>query len=173
LIKLRQIFRKKCEPTSINATHYITSSQNNSKFVDVLNNPSDNICMKPCDKAEDNNSTHLNSTEQTFGVFQTYPPGILNPAFTGMFLWDFSRLDNLNEYKSCKHHSIKSGLILYGSEAFVFTPLSNNDMQLYLNILFRGISLQKNLTKSRATRMIIEYIRVNSRKIVIPSIPSI
>jgi len=122
---------------------------------------------------DQNYGTHLSPVAHTLGIIQKYPPGILNPAFTGMFLWDFSNTDNLNEYKISKFHSIKSGIIVYGNEIFVFTPISNNDMQSYLKILFIGVSFKNDLTKSTATRLIVKYIRVNSKKRIIPCIPSI
>ena len=90
-----------------------------------------------------------------------------------MYLWDLSKTPDLNEYKICKYHSIKSGIILYGDEAFVFTPLSNNDMQSYIKILFGERTYPSGFTKSKATRLIVEYIRVNSKNSVIPCIPSI
>ena len=93
---------------------------------------------------EESSETHLNPTAQSLGIYQTYPLGVLNPAFTGMFLWDFSSSEHLsghlNEYKICKFHSIKGGIVVYGSEIFVFAPISNNDMQSYLKILFCGVS---------------------------------
>ena len=108
---------------------------------------------------------------ETFGVYQTYPPGIFNPAFTGMFLWDLRTGHDLNQYKICKFHSIQRGIILYGNEAFVFTQLSNNDIHSYVKILLRG-----NLTsskKAKVAKLILNYIRSQSRKPIIPDIPTI
>ncbi len=66
-----------------------------------------------------------NDTVKTYGIFQKYPTGIINPAFTGMFLWELSSSHALNDYNICQFHSTKSGIILYGTKAFVFTPINN------------------------------------------------
>ena len=114
-----------------------------------------------------------NPNVETYGVFQKYPAEVFNPSFTGMFLLDYSSYKDLSEYKICKFHSIKSGIILYGDEAFVFTPLSNNDIQSYLKILLRDKSLPHTLTKSKATKMILEYIRANCKKPILPCLQNI
>ena len=113
-------------------------------------------------------TNNQNPNVATFGVFQKYLVGIFNPAFKGMFLLDYSTLPNLSEYKICKFHTIKSGIIVYGNEAFVFTPISNNDMQSYLKIMLRDRPLPYNMTKTLATRLIVEYIRANCRKAILP-----
>ena len=119
------------------------------------------------------NGPHIDTNKHnpnvaTFGVFQKYPVGVFNPAFTGMFLLDYSTLPNLSEYKTCKFHTIKRILIVYGNEAFVFTPISNNDIQSYLKIMLCDRPLPYNMTKTLATRLIVEYIRANCRKAIIP-----
>ena len=58
---------------------------------------------------------------EIFGVFHNYPNGIVNPAFTGMMLCEICYNHDLNDYQICKYHNIKSGIILYGTEAYVFT----------------------------------------------------
>ena len=85
-----------------------------------------------------------------------------------MFLLEYSTLPNLSEYKICKFHTIKSGIILYRNEVFVFTPISNNDMQSYLKIMLRDRPLPYNMSKTLATRLIVEYIRANCKKEIIP-----
>ena len=109
------------------------------------------------------------------GIFNQYPAGIFNPAFTGMFLWKLSSNHELNDYKICKYHQIKSGIVLYGTEAFVFTPIDNNDIRSYLKILLRGAStnLPDGITTSKATNLLLSYIRCNSKQTIIPSIPTI
>ena len=42
-----------------------------------------------------------------FGVFHNYPCEIVNPAFTGMLLWDISPNHELNDYQICEFHNIK------------------------------------------------------------------
>ena len=116
-------------------------------------------------------SVQHNPMVETFGVFQQYPTGVFNPAFTGMFLLDYSNYKDLSEYKICKFHSIKSGIIVKGNEAFVFTPLTNNDINSYLKILLRNKTLShSSMTKAKATKLIVDYIRCNCRKPVIPSL---
>ena len=114
-----------------------------------------------------------NPNAKTYGVFQKYPAGVFNPAFTGMFLFDYSTYKELSEYKICKFHSIKGGIILYGSEAFVFTPLSNNDIQSYIKILLRDKPLPSSITKSKATKLIVDYIRQNCKRPIIPCLHTI
>ena len=109
-----------------------------------------------------------NPNVETFGVFQKYPTGVFNPAFTAMFLFDYTAYKELSEYKICKFHSIKSGIILYGNEAFVFTPLFNNDLQSYLKILFRDKALPSSMTKTKVTKLIVEYIRGNYKRPILP-----
>ena len=120
------------------------------------------VCKGP------NNMTGHNPTVQTFGVFQKYPTGVFNPAFTGMFLLDYSSYKDLSDYKICKFHCIKSGIILYGNEAFVFTPLTNNDINSYIKILLRNQSFNHTMTKSKATKLIVDYIRCNCQEPVLP-----
>ena len=110
---------------------------------------------------------------ETYGIYQEYPAGIFNPAFTGMFLWDLKTGHDLNQYKVCKFHCIKSGIILYGSEAYVFTQMTNNDIHSYLKILLRGKTLPGNIKPNRGIKLVLDYIRQNSRKPIIPDIPTI
>ena len=121
----------------------------------------------PSNSCHDDMSNH-NPTVQIFGVFQKYPAGAFNPAFTGMFLLDYSIYKNLSKYKICKFHSIKSGIILYGNEAFVFTLLSNIDIQSYLKILLCDKSFHHTMIKSKAIKLIVNYIRCNCRETIIP-----
>ena len=75
---------------------------------------------------------------QTFRIYHKYPNGILNPAFTGIFLWQVSPNYDLNDYQLCEYHNKKSGIILHGREAYIFTQISNNDIQSHVKILFLG-----------------------------------
>ena len=56
-------------------------------------------------------------SNKTIGIFHSYPVGICNPAFTGMFLWELDSNHQLNDYKISQYHLIKSGIILNGPEA--------------------------------------------------------
>ena len=112
--------------------------------------------------------TGHNPNVQNFGIFQKYPAGVFNPAFTGMFLLDYTNYKDLSDYKICKFHCIKSGIILYGNEAFVFTPLTNNDINSYIKIMLRNQSFLHAMTKPKATKLIVDYIRCNCQKPVIP-----
>ena len=76
---------------------------------------------------------------ETYGVFQTYPTGIFNPACTGMYTWELDQGHIMNEYKICKYHSIKSGVILCGNDTYIFTPISNGDIFSYLKILLKKL----------------------------------
>ena len=110
---------------------------------------------------------------ETYGVYQDYPSGIFNPAFTGMFLWDLKTGHNLNQYKVCKFHCIKSGIVLYGNNAYVFTQMSNNDIHSYLKVLLWEKSLPGNIKPNWAIKLLLDYIWKNSRKSIFPDIPAI
>ena len=87
-----------------------------------------------------------NQSLQTVGIFNKYPVGVFNPAFTGMYLWELSSSHELNDYQICPYHSIKSGVILYGAEAYVFTRIMNNDITSHLKILIRGKQFRNAMT---------------------------
>ena len=93
---------------------------------------------------------------ETFGVFHNYPNGIVNPAFTGIMLWKICYNHDLNDYQICEYHNIKSGIILYGTEAYVFTQITNNDIMSYVKILFRHSNLLHNLKPTVAAKMIVK-----------------
>ena len=112
-------------------------------------------------------------TSKTVGVFHSYPVGICNPAFTGMFLWELDSNHHLNDYKISEYHSIKSGVIMYGTEAYIFTQISNNDINSYIKILLRGRKFRNTITLSNAVKLILNYIRVNAHRSIIPSMEDI
>ena len=87
------------------------------------------------------------------GVFNKYHVGVFNPAFTGMYLWELSCSHELNDYQICPHHSIKSGIILYGAEAYVFTQITNNDITSHLKILIRGKRFTNDMTLAQAMKL--------------------
>ena len=107
------------------------------------------------------------------GVFNKYPVGVFNPAFTGMYLWELSCSHELNDYQICPHHSIKSGIILYGTEAYVFTQITNNDITSHLKILIRGKRFTNDMTLAQAMKLLLTYVRVNCSRTIIPSIKEI
>jgi len=113
------------------------------------------------------------SSLRSIGIFNEYPHGIFNPSFTGMILWEIKRNHILNDYKVCPYHLIKSGIILYGNEAFVFTPISNNDMKSFLKILLMKKELPNGLSPLEITKDLVQYIRGESSKTVIPCITTI
>ena len=82
---------------------------------------------------------------RTIGIFQKYPVSIYNPAFTGMYLWELTSSHELNDYKICQYHSIKSGIILYGKEAYVFTQITNNDINTHIKILLKGKQFRNSI----------------------------
>ena len=106
----------------------------------------------------DSNVSNIINLEDTsgsiksFGKFQAYPAGIFNPAFCGMMLWEIAPNHILNDYKICQFHQIKSGIILYGHNAYIFTPITNNDIQSYLKILICGKSLKHNLPACKVAK---------------------
>ena len=113
------------------------------------------------------------TTTRTIGVFQKYPVGICNPSFTGMYLWELTSTHDLNDYKFCQYHSIKSGVILYGSEAYVFTQITNNDIISHIKILLRGQTFRNLIKLSNAAKLVLNFVRVQSVRTIIPSIEEI
>ncbi len=90
-----------------------------------------------------------------------------------MFLWDLKTGHDFNQYKVCKVHCIKSGIILYDNDVYVFTQMTNNDIHSYLKVLLRDKSLPGNIKPNQAIKLLLDYIQQNSRKPVIPDIPAI
>ena len=112
-------------------------------------------------------------TVHTFGKFQSYPDWIFNPEFCGVLLWELVQGHILNEYKICQFHQIRSGIIMYGCEAYVFTPISNNDLHSNLKILLRKKPFKHNLTPIKACRQVLLYCREQCKKNIIPCVPTI
>ena len=80
----------------------------------------------------------------------------------------------MNEYKVCHYHSIKSGLIVCGNDAYVFTLITNGDIISFLKILLRSVtSYNDDMTHSHTMKFLKTYVRTNACKRVIPSIPTI
>ena len=175
-IKLKKLFRDFFSNIFFELSHTFQPSPYNFTTIDPFSElynvatkeDSMNYSNVECSKEGD-------STEKLkmFGVFHNYPCGIVNPAFTGMLLWDISPNHELNDYQICEFHNIKSGIILYGSEAYVFTQITNNDITSHVKILFRGATLGHNLNPSKAAKMIVKYVRYNASRLIIPSIPTI
>ena len=113
------------------------------------------------------------SSLESHGIFHKYPPGILNPSFTGMILWEIQQDHIFNNYKVCPYHMIKCGVILYGQEAFVFTPISNNDIKSFLKILFRGKILPNGESSTSVTKSLTDYIQRQSKQHIIPCIQTL
>ena len=114
-----------------------------------------------------------NQSLQTVGIFNKYPVGVFNPAFTGMYIWELSSSHELNDYQICRYHSIKSGVILYGAEAYVFTQIMNNNITSHLKILRRGKQFRNAMTLAQTMKLLLNYVRKNSYWRIIPSIKKI
>ena len=129
-------FRDKSNHSKIVANLF---ARNHSKIVGQNSNISinDSVHKSLTTFSVDNSMDEL----KFFGVFHNYPNGIVNPAFTGMMLWEVSCNHDLNDYQICEYHNIKSGIILYGTEAYVFTQITNNDIMSHIKILFRQSNL--------------------------------
>ena len=76
----------------------------------------------------------------------------------------------MNDYKISQYHSIKSGIILYGAEAYVFTQISNNDINSHITVLLRGKEFRNAITLPNAMKLLLNYVRINDYCIIIPSI---
>ena len=78
------------------------------------------------------NPEETTNSDRSFGTFHTYPDGVFNPALCVMMLLKLSPDHILNDYQICQFHQIKSGVIMYRLNVYVFTPITNNDIQSYL-----------------------------------------
>ena len=110
---------------------------------------------------------------KSYGVFNNYPPGIWNPAFCGMMLWEISLGHLLNDFEINKFHNLRSGIILHGTRAYVFTQITNDDIHSHLKILIRGKILKNNTPTSKGATILRKYVRYQSREKIIPSIHQI
>ena len=110
---------------------------------------------------------------KTYGKFQSYPDGILNPSFCGMTLWELRADHIFNDFKLCPFHQIKSGIILYGHKAYIFTPIENNDIKSHLKILLQNKKLKNNISHARAGKLLVDYVCNESTKTIIPCITTI
>ena len=79
----------------------------------------------------------------TCGVFHKYPADIFKPAFTGISIWELNENHIMNKYKTCKYYSIKSCVIVYSSNGFIFTPISNGDIMPQLLIPSKADNIEK------------------------------
>ena len=91
-------------------------------------------------------------------------------AFCGMLLWEISPGHMLNDFEINKFHNIRSGIILHGSRAYVFTQITNDDIHSHLKILMRGKSLKHNIPTSKGATMLRKYVRFKSTERILPSI---
>ena len=55
--------------------------------------------------------------------FNEYPPGIVNPAFTDMFLWELRTGHPCNHYMIPRESNIRKGLVFRGNAVYVYTPI--------------------------------------------------
>ena len=145
----------------MNHSKIVEYNLNHSKIVDSsFSNPTMNL---------ENTSGNIRS----FGKFQTYPVGVYNPAFCGMLLWEIAPGHIMNDYKICQFHMIKCGIIFQDHNAYIFTPITNNDIQSFLKILLRGKILKDNISTSKGVKNLVCYIREKAKKHIIPCIPTI
>ena len=116
---------------------------------------------------------NINFVSRAYGIFNEYPPGILNTAFCGMILWELNPHHMLNKFRLNQYHCIRSGVIVQNSTAYVFTPICNDDIHSHLKILIRNKVLKNNTPPSKAATMLRKYVRYNSQNTIIPSINEI
>ena len=142
--------------------------QNHSTTVETSKNHSTTVDRNFCPNII--STEEASSTLTSCGKFQTYPEGIFNPAFCGMMLWELVNGHILNDYEICCYHQIWCGIIKYGCKAYIFTPITNNDINSHLKILLRQKKLKDNIPTSRASRKLVIYCREQSycRRAYIP-----
>ena len=75
---------------------------------------------------------------------QTYPPGVINPCFTGMFIWELRRGHPCNHYMIPREADIRTGLVFRGHRVFIYTPILNNDISSYIKVILNKSSSLKS-----------------------------
>ena len=90
-----------------------------------------------------------------------------------MYLWELSSTHELNDYHVCKCHAIRSGVILYGSEPYVLTQITNNDITSHLKIFLKGRKFRNEMKLNQAMKLVLNYVRSNCKRTIIPSIHDI
>ena len=109
-----------------------------------------------------------------YDIYHQYPIGVVNPAFTGMRLWELQQEHELNNYQISKHLNIKSGLIIFGTDIYIFTPISNNDIMSYIKLVLRRRNWSElNPSINTVCKKLVNYIRQRCHDRPIPSIPRI
>ena len=141
--------------------------------------PSHSIIVEKCqlsysDIVDGHPSWCRGAEKGNYSIYDEYPHGVVNPAFTGMRLWEIDPEQEVNDYQISKHLNIKSGLIIYGNDVYVFTPITNNDITSYI----KTISRKKDPTKTFSSlnqlcKSILDYICQNCFQRPIPCIPTI
>ena len=129
--------------------HFISftlQSQNHSTIVDLPNH-STIVDSEFCPLIHPQSQPFQNV--KMFGKFQSYPEGICNPAFTGMILWEYCEDHICNDYKISEFHNLKSGIILNGTVAYIFTPIENNDIKSHIKILLQNKKLKNWDTRQK------------------------
>ena len=95
-----------------------------------------------------------------YDIYHQYPIGVVNPAFTGMRLWELQQEHELNNYQISKHLNIKSGLIIFGTDIYIFTPISNNDIMSYIKLVLRRRNWSElNPSINTICKKLVNYIR--------------
>jgi len=102
-----------------------------------------------------------------------YPPGVVNPAFTGMVLWELRKGHPCNHYMIPREHNIKKGLVFRGNEVYVYTPIINNDLKSYFNIILTQAANMTRVMATKISNILISYVRSTAGSRIIPSINDI
>ena len=75
---------------------------------------------------------------------QTYPPGVINPCFTGMFIWELRRGHLCNNYIIPREANNRTGLVFRGHRVFIYTPILNNGISSYIKVILNKSSSLKD-----------------------------
>ena len=84
-----------------------------------------------------------------------------------MILWEYCEDHICNDYKISQFYNIKNGIILNGQVAYIFTPIENNDIKSHIKILLRNKKLKNCIPHSKATTILLKYVRAQSLKSLI------
>ena len=113
------------------------------------------------------------SHSYTSGSFNKYPPGIVNPAFTGMVIWEIKENHPFNDYSIPRECNLRSGIVMKGNCVFVFTPIMNNDIKSYVKPLLKSYANAASMPLSKLAKKMEDFVRISSRKNPIPSLENI
>ena len=121
----------------------ITSKRSHRDFAE--NSPADDVILPSHSLFVDNSQSYT----YTSGSYNKYPPGIVNPAFTGMIIWEIEENHPFNKYNILSEYNLHSGIIMKENSVFIYTQIMNNDIKSFLKPLLKNEYVKINLCPNK------------------------